>query len=63
MKVGWTELLLILFLVLVLFGSKRLPELARSIGKSIAELKKGLNDVTKDVTENNDEKKPLDPKC
>jgi sec-independent protein translocase protein TatA len=43
-KIGWTEILLILAVVLVLFGAKRLPEIARSFGKSIQEFKKGVSD-------------------
>jgi len=38
---GGGELLIILFVVLLLFGGKKLPELARSLGKSIGEFKKG----------------------
>jgi len=38
---GPWELLLILFVVLLLFGAKRLPDLARSLGRSLSEFKKG----------------------
>ena len=38
---GIWEILLILFLVLLLFGAKRLPELSRSLGRSLSEFKKG----------------------
>jgi len=41
MRVGWTELLIILLIVLVLFGAKRLPDLARALGRSLSEFKKG----------------------
>ncbi|WP_461369789.1 Sec-independent protein translocase subunit TatA/TatB [Candidatus Darwinibacter acetoxidans] len=41
-KLGVGELLIILLIVLVLFGANRLPELARSIGRSVNELKEGL---------------------
>jgi sec-independent protein translocase protein TatA len=45
---GYQELLIILVIVLVLFGANRLPELARSLGSSVKEFKKGVNEVTKD---------------
>jgi len=38
------ELLIILAIILLLFGSKKLPELSRSLGESARELRKGLND-------------------
>ena len=38
---GQTELLLVLAVILLLFGAKKLPELARSLGRSIGEFKKG----------------------
>ena len=44
---GW-ELLVVLFVVLLLFGSTRLPQLARGMGKSINEFKKGISDGGKE---------------
>lgn len=41
---GAPELLLILLIVLLLFGGRKLPELARSAGSSMRELRKGLNE-------------------
>ena len=38
------ELLLVLVIILVLFGGKKLPELSRSIGQSFKELRKGMTD-------------------
>lgn len=42
MSLGPTEVLVVLAIVLLLFGAKRLPELAQSLGKSQREFKKGL---------------------
>lgn len=38
---GHTEVILIIFIILLLFGAKKLPELSRSLGKSLGEFKKG----------------------
>ena len=49
---GAPELIIILAIVLVLFGSKRLPELSRGLGESVRELKKaasGADDLHKEV--------------
>jgi sec-independent protein translocase protein TatA len=43
---GGTELIIILFIVLLLFGARRLPDLAGSLGKSIKEFRKSTNDGT-----------------
>lgn len=42
---GPTELVIILFIVILLFGAKKLPELAQGLGKGIREFKKAANDV------------------
>jgi len=47
---GYQELLIILVIVLVLFGANRLPELARSLGSSVKEFKKGVNEAKEDTT-------------
>ncbi len=41
-RIGAGEIILILAVLLLLFGAKKLPDLARSLGKSARELKKGL---------------------
>ncbi len=47
--IGMPELLVIMLVVLLLFGSKRLPELARGIGKSMKEFKKAAEEVKKEI--------------
>ena len=47
---GYQELLIILVIVLILFGANRLPELARSLGSSVKEFKKGVTEANKDDT-------------
>ena len=47
---GYQELLLILVIVLVLFGAQRLPDLARSLGSSVKEFKKGINEIKDDAS-------------
>ena len=49
---GTTEILIILLLVLLLFGARRLPELARSLGQGIREFRKSVKEVSEDVDEN-----------
>jgi sec-independent protein translocase protein TatA len=44
LDLGTPQLLLILVIVLLLFGGKKLPELSRSLGQSMRELRKGLNE-------------------
>ena len=45
----------ILLIVLVIFGGKKLPDLARNLGKGMSEFKKGLNEVQNDVQNTKDD--------
>lgn len=47
-NIGVPELVIILVILLLLFGAKKLPELAKSLGSSAKELRKGLKDDIKD---------------
>ncbi len=46
---GLPEILLIVFAILLLFGARKLPELARSMGSSVHEFKKGMNEGGKEA--------------
>ena len=48
-SVGPTEIILILLLALLMFGAKKLPELARALGRSIKEFKKGTREISEDI--------------
>jgi len=52
-QIGWQEILVILFLLLLLFGAKRLPELGQSLGKGIREFKRGVREIQEDVDQEN----------
>ena len=55
MRPGPLEILLILLVALLLFGAKRLPDLARSLGKSLSEFKKGREEgIAPEKTETKD---------
>lgn len=49
-SVGWNELVIVLVIVLVIFGPKRLPELAEAFGKSIRKFKQASREVEEEVT-------------
>lgn len=47
--IGMQEILLILFILLLLFGAKRLPELGQSLGKGIREFKRGVSEIQSEI--------------
>jgi len=52
MGLGWQELLIILVIVIVLFGSRRIPEVAKGLGEGIRSFKSGLQGEPKEETRN-----------
>ena len=48
-NLGAGEIILILLVVLILFGAKKIPELAKGLGKGMSEFKKGLKDVENEI--------------
>jgi sec-independent protein translocase protein TatA len=57
-NLGGGEIILILALVLILFGAKKLPELAKGLGTGIKEFKKATRDVTDEIHTAMDETPP-----
>lgn len=60
-NIGMPELLIIMVVVLLVFGAKRLPEIGQSMGKGIREFKKSLREV-KESVEEPDEPESLPPR-
>ncbi len=58
-NIGGQELFLILLIVLIFFGAKKLPDLARGLGQGIREFRKAARDVQEEVEK---ETKKLDEK-
>lgn len=48
MDIGFREILLILLIILILFGAKRIPEMMKAMGQGVKEFKKAAKDITSD---------------
>jgi len=59
-NIGVPELILILIIILVLFGAKRLPEIGRALGRALGEFKKGMRETKEEI--NGDSKKDEEKK-
>jgi len=57
-NLGTTELIIIFLVILVLFGAKKIPDLAQGLGKGIREFKKAVKDVEEDIKKDTSDKKP-----
>ena len=56
-SLGATEIILIIVAIVLLFGAKKIPELAQGIGKGMKEFKKAVKEVEDDITEVKDDLK------
>lgn len=54
-NIGWGELLLIIGFIVIFFGAKKIPEIAKGLGSGIREFKKAARDIQEEVQ--NDSKK------
>ena len=55
---GIWEVLIIAFVVLLIFGGKKIPELMKGLGKGVKSFKEGMKDVEKEIKDIDDEVKP-----
>ena len=61
-NLGAGEIILILLVVLILFGAKKIPELAKGLGKGMSEFKKGLKDVEGEIIDADKDSNKIDDK-
>lgn len=61
MSLGWNEILLILLIVLLLFGGRKIPELMRGLGKGIREFNDAKTNVRREIEEGISEKERQAP--
>jgi len=61
-NIGFPELMLIMLVVVIFFGPKKIPEIAKGLGKGIAEFKRAMSDVQSELTktDNSLPEKPAD---
>ncbi len=59
-NLGTGEIILIVLVVLILFGAKKIPELAQGLGKGMKEFKKAIREVEEDIKSVDDDKKDND---
>ena len=50
-SLGFWEITLIVLVVILLFGGKKIPELMKGLGKGVKSFKDGMNEIEKDITE------------
>jgi sec-independent protein translocase protein TatA len=62
MDIGFREILLILVIILILFGAKRIPEMMRAMGEGVKEFKKAARDISTDDPAPPPAKPPTEPK-
>lgn len=60
-NLGGGEIFIVLLFVLLFFGSKRIPEVARGLGKGIRQFRDATNDIQRDITDSvNDVKRTIE---
>jgi sec-independent protein translocase protein TatA len=60
--IGVQELLVILLIILLLFGAKKIPELAKGLGTGLREFRKAAKDLDKEITNEKVESSSVDDK-
>ena len=58
---GWWELLIIAFVILLIFGGKKIPELMKGLGKGVKSFKEGMEEIDEQVQPSSADKKESAP--
>lgn len=62
MGIGTSEVIIIVFVILLLFGGKKIPELMKGIGKGVRSFKKGMNEIEDEINKPIEEDKNSEKK-
>ena len=62
LNIGTGEIIIIVFVFLLLFGGKKIPELMKGIGKGVRSFKKGMNEIEDEINKPIEEKKEEEKK-
>ncbi|MBD5317188.1 MAG: twin-arginine translocase TatA/TatE family subunit [Bacteroides sp.] len=64
MNLGTGEIIIIVFVILLLFGGKKIPELMKGLGKGVRSFKQGMNEITDEISRpvEEEDNKPADKK-
>ncbi|MEP1033872.1 twin-arginine translocase TatA/TatE family subunit [Ekhidna sp.] len=54
---GWTEMIIIALFIIIFFGAKKIPEIARGMGKGIREFKDATKEIKNEINEGSSEEK------
>ncbi|WP_462252739.1 twin-arginine translocase TatA/TatE family subunit [Ekhidna sp.] len=54
---GWTEMIIIALFIIIFFGAKKIPEIARGMGKGIREFKDATKEIKNEINEGASEEK------
>lgn len=61
-NLGTGEIILILLIILIFFGAKKIPELAQGLGKGLREFRKAAKDIQEDINKAPEEQKKIETK-
>lgn len=61
-NLGTGEIILILIIILIFFGAKKIPELAQGLGKGLREFRKAAKDIQEDINKPPEEQKKIENK-